>query len=176
MESITDINARLKSRFGCDPLGRPNYRLVWSTGETEKRLGTFTDYFGMIYLRTVTEVREVPKYPNNPDRFALEFLLRQPPPSEVKNYNFYEPIFVFEQQNGTPLEPVWRAIEFIIYMHRYPVRKTAADIEDEFDAQLEKERLFYLDYLNDTGSAFGGALKHGEGVVVPEMPKEKSNV
>jgi hypothetical protein len=164
MESIETINSRLKENYGSDLQGNAFYRLVWSTGEVEKRLGTFQDYYGQIYLRTVTEVRQVPKYPNNLNRFVLEILLKGAGPEEVKDYNYYEPLYVFERDDGTPLEPIWRAIEFLVQMHRFPVKRTPGDADREHEATMAKEREFYLDYLK---RPFDGALSFGEAVTVP---------
>src|SRR5689334_9373374 len=64
VEKIEVLNSRLVDHFGIDTVtGDAIWRIVFSEDQFEKRLGTYDDITkGGIYLRTVTEVREVPKY------------------------------------------------------------------------------------------------------------------
>jgi hypothetical protein len=111
---VDDLNAKLEER-GRTLDGRPIWRLTWSTSQREKRRGKFSDYYGNIFLREVEQVREVPKYWNNPNRWVLERLCFLPlcPYREVLSQTSdldifsptvngtYEPIYFF--QDG--LEP-----------------------------------------------------------------------
>ncbi len=84
MSSEVDrINNQLKDLFGIDTVtGLQIFRIVYSEDQLEKRYGTYDDYTkGGLYIRTVTEVREVPKYrqwiqkrpaPTKPPFFSME--------------------------------------------------------------------------------------------------------
>ena len=63
-EPVDSINKQLVDHFGTDTItGLAMWRVVFSEDQFEKRLGTYDDFTPSgIYLRTVTEVREVPKY------------------------------------------------------------------------------------------------------------------
>jgi len=118
MFSLKRTNAILAERFGTDLLNNPNYRLSWSTKETEIRRGNFPIGNTGI-LSTEKENREVPKYPFFKDRWVLEKKCELPPTPELPvaamhGYS-YEPIFVFQDSHGNYLEPVWRAIELLVY-------------------------------------------------------------
>lgn len=119
-ELVCDINDRLKHHFGIDTItGAIIWRIVFSEDQYEKRLGTYDDYSrGGIYLRTVTEVREVPKYRQwIQKKYVLERLVVVPeqnqkelPTSKIS----YEPLWVFEDKDGNYLPPKWEAAKFII--------------------------------------------------------------
>lgn len=104
--------------------GEPLLRLVWSTDQTEIRLGTFNDFYGHIFVRTVREVRMVHKYPYLRDRWVLEMWI--PPaalqgnPELVNSHEgSYEPIYVFEDAKGQYLEPNFRVVELIVgHLHK----------------------------------------------------------
>lgn len=96
----------------------PLFRLVWSNNEIELRHGTFNDFYGNLFIRQVTEVRETKKYPYIRDRWVLE---RFVPPeqafcSELPNSinGSYEPFFVFESKSGIYLQPTLKVVEFIV--------------------------------------------------------------
>ena len=64
-DSIYEINKNLIDQFGRDlSSGLPNFRLVKTTGQTEKRYLEHNVFSsdGNIYLRTDKGVEEVPKY------------------------------------------------------------------------------------------------------------------
>lgn len=114
---VRTINEWL-STLGKNPNGEPFFRIVWSDEERELRRGTFNEFLGPIFLRTVTGVRWCRKYPTNKERFILEVWL---PPElsfteELPNSRsgVYELGFVFEDGNGEPLPLSLKAVEFMI--------------------------------------------------------------
>ena len=126
-ESIVKvINSQLKDLYGSDIVtGLPIFRVVWSEDQVEKRHGTFVDYVPNteIYLRTVTEVREVPKYKQwIHGRHILERLVVVPevnraelPASKIS----YEPLWVFRKGDDNETEegylpPALDKCQFII--------------------------------------------------------------
>lgn len=122
LERVEDINRRLADNFGVDTItGIPIWRVVWSEDQLEKRYGTFDDITPAgIYLRTVTEVREVPKYRQwIHNKYLLERLVvipaqdaKQLPTQKVS----YEPIHIFQDRNENALPPKYAACEFAIQL------------------------------------------------------------
>jgi hypothetical protein len=163
MEPLLILNRRLKDKYGTIS-DHARYRIVWSTTETEKRKGRFNDFYGPIFLRTVEGIREVPKYPFYKDRWVLEMYTGISYfTSEVVDHNGYEPLFVFDN-NGKYLDPVWRAVEFILYRANSPVKRSASDIADEDRAKEEAEERYFFDYLTDMDTI---GIKEGRTIVVP---------
>jgi hypothetical protein len=177
-ETLEFINTRLERNFGRDVVtGRPFFRVVFSEEQFEKRLGTYTDYSREgVYLRTVREVREVPKYRQwIPNKYVLEGLTLIPTinqeelPVEALSY---EPIWVFEDKHGSPLPPRYEAAEFILarlreQMGKSPYPKYREDVipDEERIARLEEEL-----FGNET--PIGDALAHGNGVSLANTQKE----
>ena len=112
MESVETLNKRLIEHFGVDTEdGRPQFRIVWSDDQTEKRLTGYTE-FGTVLL--VPEVREVPKYSYIKHMYVLErYVLVDE--AELPGINkSYEPIWVFRDVNNNPLPPLWEACKVVI--------------------------------------------------------------
>lgn len=162
MEPIEIINERLLDRYG-RVVDKPRYRVVWSTAQLEKRFGIFNDFYGDILIRSKAEVREVPKYPSYPNRWVLE-VIAPAVGTDVVDHNGYEPLFVFDN-DGKYLDPVWRAIEFILYRANSPIIKSPADIDAEEQAAIEAEEKYFFDYLTDQETI---GIKEGYSIVVPE--------
>ena len=113
MERIEVINQRLIDHFGRFEDGRPNWKVVWSTDEIEKRWVTHTpEGFELLY----PTVMEVKKYLYAEDRYILEHLIgideNQLP--ELTTKTSYEPLWTFEDANGNPLPPDWDVIKLLI--------------------------------------------------------------
>src|SRR3990167_6442773 len=110
-ESVERINKSLIDIFGKDTItGIAIWRVVYSENEFEKRFGTYNDISPAgIFLRTVTEVREVPKYRQWVQyKYILERLTLIP---EISADDLptpklsYEPLWVFEDKFGNYLPP-----------------------------------------------------------------------
>lgn len=160
MEQLDIINTRLKDTYGYD-FNKPKFRLVWSTTELEKRLGKFNDFHSGIFIREVEEVREVPKYPAFPNRWVLE--VSACIHSDIMDHNGYEPLYVFDN-NGRALEPVWRAIAYIVNMALNPIHRSASDLDAAEEVRMEEERKYYLDFLNDQETI---GIARGNSIIVP---------
>lgn len=98
------INEYLKNTYGTAMGGNPVFRIIWSTGLTEKRYSEFHDYLDNILLRVVKEVREVLVYPFAQDRWILERLI--PLTDSMRefiktddNYTYHE-IYIFQDKHG----------------------------------------------------------------------------
>lgn len=171
------INELLKDHFGIDTItGLPMWRVSWSQDQYEKRLGTFDDISPAgVYLRTVTEVRLVPKYSQwIVCKYVLENLVVLPPSAriELPSSNIsYEPLYVFMDRNGDYLPPSYLVAEFAIQavyaakgqgsLSKY----TDPRADDNNGLEYQKKRvdkLYEEMYGNESG--LGGKIVYGEGV------------
>jgi len=102
---IEAINKSLKELYGVDTVsGLPMFKVVWSEDEYEKRFGTFDDITPAgIFIRTVTEVREMPKYKQwIQEKHILERLVVVPDyqQKELAGAKIsYEPLITFFKTN-----------------------------------------------------------------------------
>src|SRR4030095_102950 len=176
-EPIEVINNRLIDFFGLFE-DRPAWRLVFSEDQLEKRLGNFNDYTKEGFLiRSVTEVREVPKYRQwIHEKWVLERLTVVPQfqQDELLVPLSYEPIWVFEDKNGNPLPPIWLAIEFRI-QHVYGVqgkkRPIMQDPSADYEARIEKLQ----QYLFGNESEVTDALAYKEAIINPYEGNKNGN-
>lgn len=188
-ETLESINQQLVDLYGIDTVtGLPLWRVVWSEDQFEHRLGTYDDYSPSgIYLRTVTEVRYVPKYRQwISNKYVLENLVVVPEPNraELPASNIsYEPRFPFQDKAGNALPPKIQAAKFVIDMMNaargdgkvkvYKDPEAGLNSEDllaQKDEQLkELERELYG---NET--SVGDALAYQSGIVVPSNYKERN--
>lgn len=169
MESIEDINTRLKDRFGTEiSLGNPNYRIINTRGLTEHRYSTFRDHDESgNFIREVSEVREVEKYPFYEDSWVLEKLVPNLGNSELIAKVSYEPLWVFGQA-GSDRHPIWRAVEMLVNASKFVdrIKKSPSDIKDEEIAQFERERIICKQMLQNDSPYLATALKDGYAVTV----------
>jgi hypothetical protein len=176
-KDIKAINKWLDEEYGHDLLGRPNFRIIWSTGELEKRKGVFQDFYGPIFLREWYGVKEQPKYVYHPywrDRWVLERLDFTPNPELVSDIaGHYEPIYVFYDEKGEYQRPYMKAIQWFMRRLLLPkVWKTDREKWNELNTAEQKEQddeaEFFYGCLDE---AFGGdlasAIRSREGVVNP---------
>lgn len=179
MESIEDINKRLVERFGKSvSLDNPKYRVINTAGLTELRYGTFEDYAGDTYLRTVTEVREVPKYPFYENHWVLEALQGNDNNTELVTKISYEPIWVFGAANSDP-NPIWKAVELLVHTHLFARSKNTLTLKDIDAAELRqyiKEKALFKDILQNDSPYIAGAIHDGAAVVVPHNYKKVEDV
>jgi hypothetical protein len=172
------INQLLMSHFGRDTVtGQPMWRVSWSEDQFEKRLGEYEDFTDAgIYIRTVKEVREVPKYRQWIVRkYVLEQLVGIPAQNmaELPTARMsYEPMFPFEDRNGDYLPPSFEAAKFVIdsvYAATGKESMSSKYVDNDADGadgqEAKKERVDKLvEELFGDESGLGGAVVHGEGV------------
>lgn len=172
MEDIKRLNKKLDETYGRSVDGRPIFRIVWSDSQTEKRVGTFREYIGPIFLREETKLAERKKYPDIKSRWILEKLIFPPAPYcyELDLINgSYEPIWTFEGKGGIFVKPEWWACEQLCKFAIYgPERRlTASELEDIDQKAFEKEVQHNLDVLEDHDPLIPNLIRAGEGIVVP---------
>lgn len=122
--------------------GRAIWRLVWSENITEKRKGTFQDWYGSIFVREYSGIREARKYNYISERWILEKFS----PGKVDKYDIsgdsggsYEPFYVFESGSGEYLEPTYRTVQFIIQFARQSAVMTPAERQAWADKAEDEE-------------------------------------
>jgi|SRR5882672_554335 len=190
-EPVESINASLVDYYGVDTItGDPIWRVVWSEDQFEHRLGTYDDFVPNteIYLRTVTEVRYVPKYRQwIKQKFVLERLVVIPesnipelPATKVS----YEPIYVFETGSGKYLPPNLQAAKFVVdtiyaatgksSMAKYKDPDAGLNKEDQFDKKVSEIDAIQKELFGNE-SLVGDALAHDQAIVVPRNYEKKVN-
>lgn len=175
-EPIANINSYLKNLYGIDTLSNlPMWRVVFSEDELEKRYGTYDDYSpGGLFIRRVTEVREVPKYRQYiQERYILERLTIIPQINErdlPTQKLSYEPMFTFETSKGDYLPPTIQACKFVVdTVYGALGKQSMAKYTDEESQVPVDERLDKLQaelFGNETD--IGDSLAHKSGVTVPK--------
>ena len=165
---IQDINEKLVKRFGSQE-GNPNFRLSWTTDQTEKRFGEFEEFLEGtdIFLRSFKGLREVPKYPFKPDRWVLEKFTDATKNSELANSYSYEPFWIFEKDE-TYQEPIWKAVEFLVHKFLFATKEkvTAKDIAKREQEDMDKEVDFYYDYFENESPYLASQFSHGTAVFI----------
>lgn len=120
------INDYLKT-VGLNPSGEPLFRLVWSDSQHEVRQGVFDEFYGSLYVRTATGVRDVPKYPHLKARWVVE----------MWRFGSYEFLYVFEDKFRNALPLNLRVVQLIVH-HVFEKRRSADAIERAIIAEGEK--------------------------------------
>lgn len=188
-ETIDSINRQLADLYGIDTItGQAMWRVVWSEEQFEHRAGVYDDYTpGGIYLRTVKEVRWVPKYRQwIKEKYVLERLVLIPeinsgdlPATKIS----YEPMFPFETATGKYLPPRLDAAQFVINAvlaatgkgslakYKDPIAGLSAE---EYYAMKSKEIDTLQEELFGEESPITDALAHGNAIVVPGNYKGES--
>lgn len=124
-ERVDKYNKHLKEKYG-EKNGKPNYRVIWSSGEYEYRRGTFGQFAGEILIAEDRDVvKYVQKYNYCLDRWILEKLEEcdNMPVDLVSLTNVsYEPLYVFWLgEEGIYEEPTLDQIERRVF---FDINKT----------------------------------------------------
>lgn len=171
-ETIKSLNLRLIDYFGKFENGEPNFKLVWSEDEIEKRL-LKTTVNGIELLFPETAI--VPKYSYIKERFILERIVPIPniDSRELLDKKLsYEPIWVFESADGEPLAPDWEVINILITTlldqnlyksgpYKLPEGEGNTTEELEYRAKKMEELLFGDETKIGTALAHGSAVGYG---------------
>lgn len=186
MEKLETVNKRLEEYFGKDDRNCPIWRVVWSDNQFEQQLLSYTPE-GLALVTPQWYL--VPKYKmmGIHARFILERLVIVPPSheNEMVSKVSYEPMWTFEDSNGSPLPYKWEACEAIINtVYAAQGKKTSEPLyHDEESGLATPELLEYhkqrvgniqMDLFgNETDT--GDALAYREGIVVPSNYKKDEN-
>jgi hypothetical protein len=177
-ERIENINRQLLEHFGKHDTGEPIWRVVYAEEQLEKRLGTFHDFSGEIYLRTVTEVREVKKYPWDKGKYILERLVVVPAVNLIELLGTklsYEPMWTFEDNKQKPLPPLFRACKLVVdtvYAAQYSNHTLAKykedlTIENQFAKREERIQDIENELFGDESGLKGASMDSGSASFVP---------
>lgn len=142
---VAAINVRLSERYGQTLSGQPHFRVVWSEDQYEVRVGNFNEFYGPIFIRSYRGAKKVQKYNYIKDRWILEMWKLCNPPTEIVDYNFMEPIYVFESAKGDPLPVAWKPIELICWCVLNPMDSIHIKqaIEDRM-SKIDKDDVEYF--------------------------------
>jgi len=152
------INTWLVDKYGRSVEGLPYWRVVWTTNLTEKRNGKFREHTTSgIFLREVTGVQEVLKYPYDKDRWVLEQLVAIDPKSDVakelvQNSWSYEPFYVFKDNKGKFLALDRDVIDVILYIYYSKQRRNRGDLEADEVIKEAQEREYYIQKIGEMQS------------------------
>lgn len=173
------INIQLINHFGIDTLtSLPMWRVAWAPDHYEKRFGTWEDYGqGGIFLRRVTEMREMRKYPHLPKHYVFERLVLVPESQQKELCGAkisYEPIHPFWDGNTNPLPPKWEVCKFIVDTIHFnlgrgpnPLKIEDPDADGNNGLEAQKERVQkIMDGLWGNETRTGDHLNAGTGVAL----------
>lgn len=182
------INNLLIEKFGIDTVtGLPMWRVSWAPDQYNKRLGTYNDFTPSgIFIRSVTEVREVPKYPHLGGLYVLEHLLGIPSvnrnelPTATLTYECMHPYM--HAVHGGYLPPNWLFTEWVVdcyyagigkqSLHKYVDPEADGNNGLEEKARRVKELMNYL-YGDET--QVSDALAYGNGVFIDSTKVKATN-
>lgn len=167
-EEITTLNNRLKDFFGLFENGSPNWRIVWSDDELEKQMVEYSPEGFQLAHRVLKEVK---KYPWIHHKYVLERIVPVPEINvvELGVKLSYEPIWVFEDNQGNALPPIWDACKLLIetlldqtlyHKDPYKIPEGEGNTTEEIESRVDK--LHSVLYGNETST--GDALAQGSGV------------
>lgn len=152
-----NINNWLKETYGTVVSDKTlaKFKVSWTTNYTEKRCGTFEEYIPGtdIFLRSVSGVKEVLKYPYCQDRYVLEALCWIGDDKELVEHKYsYESIYIFQDKNQKFLPLNKRVIEVYIEFfnkrHLFTRDKVtrANELLDEqaYKDKVERDKLIQL--------------------------------
>ena len=181
-ESIATLNNQLIDLYGIDTItGIPMWRISWSEDQFEKRrMETTPAGVQLLY----PQVFEVPKYSYIKNKYVLERLVVIPPNNtdELPAAKLsYEPIWVYQNNEGGYLPPVLHATKFIIDSVYAAIRQdgSMAKYKESADSLSEEGKEARIDSLRDelfgNETDAGDALAYHEGIVVPRNYEKKGN-
>jgi len=167
------LNRRLREHFGIDTASfSPMWRVVWSDDQIEKRLTNYTkEGFELLTPMMV----ELPKYSWIKQKYVLEQLVVVPDmhAKELTTKISYEPIWVFQDDQGDYLPPKWEMTEFVINaiyavrgkpnLAKYKEKLTDLNTREGIEARVNEVEAQL--FGNETST--GDALAHGDAIVVP---------
>lgn len=172
IEPIETLNQRLVDIFGIDTItGDPNWRIVFSEDQYEKRL-TYHTKEGFELPRP--EMVELPKYKQwIHEKYLIEKLCIVPSVNndDLVNKTSYEPAWVFEDRHGNYLPPKWEiakeVIENVLYAMKNEGRTKYSDPESNMQKSVEEteKRIKAIEEaLFGNESDIGDALATGNAV------------
>lgn len=164
-----EANKILLDRYGLDLHGKQKFRVVWSTEETEVRVGEFEEWYGEIFVRRLSGAREWPKYSYIEDKWILEELVPSNNPELLERLS-YEPIYVFQDKHGNYLplniDAAHAVINAILSRPEFKPRTEKQDLYEE-NEKKEKEKKEFKSMLKSMDSEFERRIRNQELILNP---------
>lgn len=181
-EPIEQINKRLIEEYGYADGSQPNFRVVFSDDQFEKRLTGYTDEgFPLLY----PEVRELPKYRQYiHSKYLLERLVPVGPESDLTTKVSYECAWAFQDKDGNYLPPFFEGCKYIADALLSQAGRTTGHAKYKDPLIEPGERMRQVEAVerelfgNETQT--GDALAYGSGVslsgILPDLENMKTVV
>lgn len=168
-----EVNKRLKQIYGTNLRGDSIFRVSFSDEQKEKRFGKFAEWYGKIFLREFSGLREVPKYPWIRAKWVLERWIppvyAHTPDIPETSQGSYEPIYVFQTAEGVALPVSEEFAHTVIFKLFHPDlpghRKSVMETEEEvaFEKEVELNKMI----LENASPYLCNMLHGGEAIVRP---------
>jgi len=174
-EPIEDINQKLINNYGRSiDDGRPNWRVVWSDDQYEKRKVTHNDKGEELMY---PEIRLMPKYKQYiRHRYVLERLQPVIGETDLVEKVVHEIVWTFQDKQGNYLPPWYAGCEFIIEnvvlnigAKKYYAKYKDTMSKETYLAEVQKTQDELFGNETDVGDAL--AYHSGVGYTGPEFKK-----
>ena len=158
--------------FLLDHYGRsndfPRFRIVFSDTQLEKRIFYDDAYLYGIYLGTTNKrIEEVRKYPFIRSRYVFEKHYPTDAEELVDKEGNYEPIYVFEDDQGNPLPLDLDIIQFIAKALLERVeKKTPGQLEEEKKKEMDRQVALEYEMLDNKSPYIATMINNGEAVFI----------
>ena len=181
------INNLLINHFGQDTVSElPMWRIAWAPEQFEKRFGLWRDFTTEgLFIKEVTELREVRKYPHLTEHYVLERLVAVPDYQVMELGGAkisYEPIHPFWNGQMEYMPPNFVVSKFIIdtVYASQGISSLRKYVDPEADGnnglEVKKQRVKEIrDGLYGNETAVGDALQYKTGVFLDSTRTMKSN-
>jgi hypothetical protein len=186
IETLPAMNKRLIDDFGLFEDGRPNFRIVWSEDQIEKRKVWQTDE-GFHLLSP--QVKEVKKYPYLPNTYLLErlFGVDENNFSDLVTKTSYECIWAFRTDLGEPVQPVYKFVKLLVETllenekrardTNEPPKYVMPELEKQTPEAIEQRIKIIQEQLYGNETEVGDALHLDEAVGYgPRQRSESKNI
>ena len=123
--SVVDtINKELK-KHGSNEYGDPNFRVVFSDEQTERRKVTSKNPSKILLLFDTEEIKEVKKYPWIKRKWILERWSSGETHKDLQNFKsgIYICIYIFQDKNNNYLPPLLKVTEIIVNRLLNPISR-----------------------------------------------------
>jgi hypothetical protein len=145
--TVNFINKQLV-RYGRNTYNDPIFRVVFCDEQTEKRHGTYNDYHGKVFYRTITETREVQKYPWMNERWILERwapgAISSHPSLVADKDGVFVCVYIFQDKDKNALPPILRVCDIVIHnllnprMPGHAMSQDRTIFEEEENQEVDK--------------------------------------
>lgn len=175
-EPIETINYYLNKEYGLAFNSQPNFRVIFSEDQYEKRWTNYTDE-GMELL--FPEVRNLPKYKQwIKEKYILERLIPIIGETDLTVEFGYEPAWVFQDKNGNYLPPWLDGCRYIIDAILSAAGRSTGHAkykDPNASAEGRMQQLLKVEaelFGNETD--VGDALAYDSGITVPDFKIDES--